>query len=296
MTHTAAEADAFLASIERSVNKPMQVDAGDAPPARTTVLAGDDITAQCTAAGFTVKLGQGVHQCERTGEAVVASRAGVLRHARPNRWRVDGSMRRYVPLAEDAVVGTVVGRSGTSYRVDIGAAAPALLDTLAFDGATKRNRPQLEVGALVYARVALTRKDMDTQLTCRAPEGAPRRDWTTFEALFQELKEGHVFAASTGLARALLGAERGGGAGGANGDAAEAPPTGPESVLGVLGSKLAFELAIGANGRVWVNSPRAAHTILVANAIRGSEHCASAEAVEEMVAHLMAAVGPPAKR
>ena len=285
--HTAAEADAFLASIEQS----MQVDEDEAPapePNRV-VTAGDDVTADVTRAAMTVRLGVGVHQDERTGEAVVASRAGVLRqHGKQgNRWRVDGSVRRYVPVAEDAVVGTVVGRSGQSYRVDVGASAPALLDTLAFDGATKRNRPHLDVGSLLYARVEVTRKDMDTQLTCKAPDGAPRRDWVSGEALFGELKEGHVFGVSTGLARALLGTEGGGAGAGAGG---AAPPTGPESVLGVLGGRLAFEIAVGANGKVWVDSARPAHTVLVANAITSSEHCATAEACEAMVRVLVGTV------
>lgn len=35
------------------------------------------------------------------------------------------------------------------YRVDIGSAHPATLDALAFEGATKRNKPNLKVGGVV---------------------------------------------------------------------------------------------------------------------------------------------------
>jgi exosome complex component RRP40 len=42
-------------------------------------------------------------------------------------------------------VGSVIARSGENWRVDIGGAHMATLDGLAFEGATKRNRPNLKV-------------------------------------------------------------------------------------------------------------------------------------------------------
>jgi exosome complex RNA-binding protein Rrp4 len=50
-----------------------------------------------------------------------------------------------------------------------------------------------------------------------------------------------------------------------------------------------FEVAIGSNGRVWVNSTSALHTVLVSNAIINSEHLAPS-AVQAMVDALLAAV------
>ena len=43
------------------------------------------------------------------------------------------------------MIGVVIARSGENWRVDIGAAHMANLDGLAFEGATKRNRPNLKV-------------------------------------------------------------------------------------------------------------------------------------------------------
>ena len=40
---------------------------------------------------------------------------------------------------------------------------------LAFEGATKRNRPNLAIGALVYARVMLAVRDMEPELECVNP-------------------------------------------------------------------------------------------------------------------------------
>jgi exosome complex component RRP40 len=50
-----------------------------------------------------------------------------------------------VPAAQEFVVGVVTARLGEAYRVDIGSAHPATLDFLAFEGASKRNRPNLKV-------------------------------------------------------------------------------------------------------------------------------------------------------
>lgn len=53
--------------------------------------------------------------------------------------------RQYIPAAQESVVGTIVARHGEGYRVDIGGAHMASLDALAFENATKRNRPNLKV-------------------------------------------------------------------------------------------------------------------------------------------------------
>ena len=45
----------------------------------------------------------------------------------------------------------------------------------------------------------------------------------------------------------------------------------PSPVLEALGKSLQFELAVGLNGRVWIDAPSASNVILVANAIQRSE-------------------------
>lgn len=52
---------------------------------------------------------------------------------------------QYVQAPQESVIGIVLGRSGEGWRVDIGSAHPALLDGLAFEGATKRSKPNLKV-------------------------------------------------------------------------------------------------------------------------------------------------------
>jgi exosome complex component RRP40 len=87
-----------------------------------------------------------------------------------------------VPAPQEPVVGIVSARQGEGWRVDIGSAHQASLDGLAFEGASRRNRPSLkvcwvlilsdrevnrhQVNSLVYARVSLAHKDMEPELEC----------------------------------------------------------------------------------------------------------------------------------
>ena len=56
---------------------------------------------------------------------------------------------QYVPAAQESVIGVISQRQGESYRVDIGSAYMASLDGLAFEGATKRNKPNLRVNSIL---------------------------------------------------------------------------------------------------------------------------------------------------
>lgn len=131
-----------------------------------------------------------------------------------------------------------------NFTVDIGAPFTALLPQLSFEGATRRNRPNLKTGDLVYARVVAAPRDMEPQLSCMDALGRA--------AGYGHLKEGTLVNVSTAMARSLL---------------ASPPPT----VLAALGASLQFEVAVGMNGRVWVSAGSTAATILVANAITSCE-------------------------
>ena len=56
--------------------------------------------------------------------------------------------QQYVPTKEERVIGIVTNRIGESFKVDIGGSIQASLSGLAFEGATKRNRPNLQVTKL----------------------------------------------------------------------------------------------------------------------------------------------------
>lgn len=48
-------------------------------------------------------------------------------------------------MKEEKVIGIITNRGSDSYKVDIGGAMPASLPSLSFEGATKKNKPNLQV-------------------------------------------------------------------------------------------------------------------------------------------------------
>jgi len=177
---------------------------------------------------------------------------------------------QYVPAPQEPVVGTVILRLGESYKVDIGAGQGAMLDGLAFEGASRRNRPNLKVcllvlsikrglidsqiGSLVYARVSLAHKDMDPELECFDAQ-------TRKAAGFGELKGGFVTTCSLQMSRKCV----------VLAYTYRAPLTGAfvslldpnYFLLPLLGARFPLDVAVGVNGRVWVSCKDSKQTIAV---------------------------------
>ena len=213
-------------------------------PAARVVLPGDVVgELPRERAEETVRLGPGLREA---GGLIVAHTAGVLRRdPKVGRWWVEGDVRRYHAHPGDLVVGRVEEVRGEEFVVDIGAPYPASLPALAFEGATRRNKPNLKVADVVHARVEYANRDLDPVLTCV--------DASTGKAKgLGLLKGGYVLRCGSGLARRLL-----------------CWP--PAPVLAALGESLPYELAVGVNGWVWVKAETPADTVLVVNAVRNSE-------------------------
>lgn len=249
-----ADASSFLEDAQRSV---------DFLFSPIVVLPGDDVTATLTKTTRRVKLGAGLKQL--ADERIVCTNAGVLRYRPANRYWVEFNHKRYVASMDDGVIGIVTDRNAEFYRVNIGAAASATLGSLAFDGATKRNRPSLRLGSLVYARVSKTNPDVEPEITCEAPPSVTKKDWMTGLAIYGELNDGYVFKTSIGLAKMLLHEDC--------------------QVLASLGKKLAFEVAVGVNGIVWVNAKTTKNITIISNAIMNSETMSPSE-IDAMVSRL----------
>ena len=217
------------------------------------VLPGDDVTARLVtvegAACASVRLGPGLAQ--QPSGAVRCTLAGVLSHLAPNRYFVLCSARRYSPAVGDTVVGIVRDRAAEHYRVRVHGTALAQLPLLAFDGATRRNKPSLANGALVFCRVAACSPHMEPELTCCAPAGMGKKDWVTGQGVFGELAGGRLVHVSLGLARRLL-------------DPACA-------LLAAFARRFPFEAAVGVNGLVWVAADAPAHVSALVRGLEGAE-------------------------
>lgn len=156
------------------------------------------------------------------------------------------------------VIGVVTDRHQEGFKVDIGSAYQAALSWEGFEASSRKNRAQWPPGSTIYARVTLANKDMEPEIECKAANGKTKA--------FGKLDGGIIFRCSLSYCRKLL--------------ARNCP------VLKYLGKKIPYEIAVGLNGRVWINSQSPKHTILVSNTIQLAEHL-SEDKIEEMVSKMI---------
>ncbi len=162
---------------------------------------------------------------------------------------------QYIPAQNDLVIGQVQRSATDGYYVSLTPYTPnASLGQLSFEGATKKTKPNLQPGALVYARVTLANRHMDPELECVSAT-------TGKSDGLGPLVGGTVFAVSLGFARRLL--------------MSKSREEGRIEILDLLasteGGGLAFETAVGRNGKVWVNSESARTIIIVGRALQETD-------------------------
>ncbi|KAH7158044.1 hypothetical protein B0J13DRAFT_671743 [Dactylonectria estremocensis] len=166
--------------------------------------------------------------------------------------RVEHSGGRYQPRAGELVIGTVQRSAVEVYYVTLSDyTTPALLPQLSFEGATKKTRPILVSGALVYARVVLANKHMDAELECVSSSTGKSEG-------LGPLTGGMLFSVSLGMARRLM--------------MPKSVLEGKVVVLEELGSAgLQFETATGRNGKFWVDSESVKTVIIVGRAVQETD-------------------------
>ncbi|XP_065176006.1 exosome complex component RRP40-like [Sycon ciliatum] len=202
-----------------------------------------------------LRFGPGIR---RGGDEIIATKSGILRHRRPVTYWIDNNQRRYVPVVDEFVIGVVTGKPSMDvYRVDIGGSMPASLSYLNFEGATKRNRPAVQVGDTIYGQLIVASKDMEPEMTCVSVAGKANG--------MGVLEGGLMFQCSLGLSRKLL--------------VTNSP------ILAAFGKRFRFEITVGTNGRVWVKSPSIGQTIALCNSLDAASQM-TMEQIEAMLSKL----------
>ncbi|MCJ1232119.1 exosome non-catalytic core subunit rrp40 [Varicellaria rhodocarpa] len=164
---------------------------------------------------------------------------------------VENHNGRYIPQTSDVVIATVHHSSTDYFHCSLTEHTTlAQLPQLAFEGVNKKTRPQLTVGSLVYARVISASKHLDPEIVCYNPSSGKSEG-------MGELKGGMVFDVSLGMAKRLLMAKQ--------------KEDGGILVLEEIAGKVPFEIAIGKNGKVWVNSRGVKEILLVGKALQETE-------------------------
>jgi len=228
------------------------------------VLPGDEIRDAAPSMAQT-KLGPGVlptpARTEDGAVSLTAFRAGALGHvekaersragAAPpvHAWYVDGLQRRYVPVAGDRVIGQVTNRGMESYTVTLFAAHSATLPVLAFEGATRRNRPNLEIGALVYARVVRAEAWTEPEISC--VDAVTGKAEGLGELKSTEPDTAMVWPVACSLAQSLLRPQH--------------------QLLKHVAAHFSFEAAVGVNGLVWVRTASPDHAVAMGRVLAAAD-------------------------
>ncbi|XP_053957782.1 exosome complex component RRP40 [Anastrepha ludens] len=211
------------------------------------VLPGDRIlAAEELAKSKKVILGPGLR---RENEQVLAYKGGRLHHRGPNTYWVDSYQQRYVPARGEAVIGVVTAKAGDIFRIDIGAHEQASLSYLAFESATKKNRPDVNPGDVLYGRLIVASRDLEPELVCVNSAGKKGK--------LGVLTDGFVMNCSLNLARLIL--------------RSDCP------LLRALTKEMPFEIAVGLNGRIWLKAKSHRETIALGNAILAAENASYEE-------------------
>ncbi|XP_075067010.1 exosome complex component RRP40 [Mixophyes fleayi] len=186
----------------------------------------------------------------RQGEHLQVTKCGLLRYREPAVYWVDSQQKRYVPVKGDHVIGIVTTKSGDIFKLDVGGSDQASLSFLAFEGATKKNRPNVKVGDLVYGQFIVANKDMEPELACIDSSGKANGKGVIGQ-------DGLMFKVSLGLVRKLL--------------------TPQNEIIQELVNVFPMEMVIGMNGRIWVKAKTVQQTLIVANILEACEYLTAAQ-------------------
>ncbi|KAM5193169.1 exosome complex component RRP40 [Mantella aurantiaca] len=181
----------------------------------------------------------------RHGDSLQVTKCGVLRRREPSVYWVDSQQRRYVPVKGDHVIGIVTTKSGDIFKLDVGGSDQASLSFLAFEGATKKNRPNVKVGDIVYGQFIVANKDMEPEMACIDSSGKANGKGVIGQ-------DGLMCKVSLGLVRKLL--------------------TPQNDIVQELMNVFPFEMVIGMNGRIWVKAKTIQQTLIVANLLEACEY------------------------
>ncbi|KAF7718455.1 Exosome complex component rrp40 [Penicillium ucsense] len=166
--------------------------------------------------------------------------------------------RRYIPTVNDLIIAQIHHSSVDYFHCMVTPhTAHALLGQLSFEGASKKTRPMLRQGDLVYARVLSIGlgAGAEVELTCVNPATGKSEPGG-----LGPLNGGMVFDVSTGMAARLLRAS--------SSSSEQNESIDGLVVLSELGKKLeslgGFEIAVGRNGKVWIDCSNAGESAVKA--------------------------------
>ena len=207
------------------------------------MLPGDTVEDLKTHNGVII-LGPGLRKHTEKETTIIITRCGQFCHKPPNVYWVNSHQKRYVPRKGEVIVGVVASKRGDLLKVDIGASEHASLLLTAFEGATKKQKPDVQVGDVIYARLLSATREMEPELVCVDSYYKAGRLGILSD-------QGFLFNIDQDFAYRLLNYDN--------------------LLLRTLGQKMAYEIAVGMNGKVWVNARKPSDIDTVFKALLAAE-------------------------
>jgi len=221
-------------------------------------------------------------------------------------WVETHTKKYHDPMPGDIVLGTITQRLGDYFRVDIGTPELALLAMLAFQGATKRSKPDIYPGDLVVCQVTeMTTADTEPFLTCVDERSGKANGLgvitgggtTERPGVLSGMVAATTVVQSSGLVKsgnknkdAMFAPERKGqtkNTSDCDGNARWLPLAlcrrllrQNSAILKAIGKHLSFEIAIGMNGLVWLNGGTIDKTMMIFNVIEKCEFIPDEEVLQ----------------
>ena len=117
------------------------------------------------------------------------------------------------------------------YKLDIGSSHESILNSIDFEGATKKTKPNLNIGDAVFCKVSNVNKFNNSSLTCKSDDN--KKTWSTGESTFGVLNGGKIYDYNLNYSWILIN---------------------NNIVIERLKDFCDFELCIGMNGKLWIKS------------------------------------------
>jgi exosome complex component RRP40 len=139
----------------------------------------------------------------------------------------------YTPKVNDVVIGLITLKTLEFYKLYINSNFEATLNTIDFEGATRKTRPKLNIGDIVFGRVINENKFYNTIISCRSIEDT--KTWSTGESMFGQLIDGRLYDINREYIWSLYNNNK---------------------IIERLKDMVEFEMVIGMNGKIWIKSEK----------------------------------------
>ena len=138
----------------------------------------------------------------------------------------------YSPKEGDIVIGILSQKTYEMYRANILANKEASLNSIDFQDATRKTKPNLNVGDAVFAKVEKENKYSNATLTCKSSNNS--KGWSSGESTYGELKGGKLYDYNRYLCFKLL--------------------DNKDFIHRLKECVTSLKLKIGYNGRIWIKT------------------------------------------